>query len=154
MSRIRIDDALLLAEQIRAKKNILVKANMELFDEIKALDETIKDVIDEIYTSQDLTTYDVITINQSLNLNDILSKSMKFGIGNKDFSEACSSYSEGNVKVFFIDSEDFIDASVLSYGENAKEIVKEELYLSDGKNVRYWDGQSFSTKFLEYCKKK
>jgi hypothetical protein len=154
MSRIRIDDALLLAEQIRAKKNILVKANMELFDEIKALDETIKDVIDEIYTSQDLTAYDVITINQSLNLNDILSRSMKFGIGNKDFSEACSSYSEGNVKVFFIDSEDFIDASVLSYGENAKEIVKEELYLSDGKNVRYWDGQSFSTKFLEYCKKK
>jgi hypothetical protein len=154
MSRIRIDDALLLADQIRAKKNILVKANIELFDEIKALDEMIKDVIDEIYTSQDLTAYDVITINQSLNLNDILSKSMKFGIGNKDFSEACSSYSEGNVKVFFIDSEDFIDASVLSYGENAKEVVKEELYLSDGKNVRYWDGQSFSTKFLEYCKKK
>ena len=154
MSRIRIDDALLLAEQIRAKKNILVKANMELFDEIKALDETIKDVIDEIYTSQDLTAYDVITINQSLNLNDILSRSMKFGIGTKDFNEACFNYFNGDVKVFFIDSEDFIDASVLSYGENAKEIVKEELYLSDGKNVRYWDGQSFDKKFLEYCKKK
>ena len=154
MSRIRIDDALSLADQIRAKKNILVKANMELFDEIKALDEMIKDVIDEIYTSQDLTAYDVITINQSLGLNDILSKSMKFGIGNKDFSEACSSYFEGNVKVFFIDSEDFIDASVLSYGESAKEIVKEELYLSDGNTVRYWDGQSFDTKFLEYCRKK
>ena len=81
MSRVRIDDALLLAEQIRAKKNILVKANIELFDEIRELDEMIKDVIDEIYTSSDLTAYDTITINQSLGLNDILSKGMKFGIG-------------------------------------------------------------------------
>lgn len=153
MSRVRIDDALLLAEQIRAKKNMLVKANMELFDEIKALDEMIKDVIDEIYTSQDLTAYDTITINQSLGLNDILSKGMKFGIGFKGSSEACQNYFDGDIKVFFIDSEEFIDASILSYGSNIKEVVKEELYLSDGKNVRYWNGESFDKKFLEYCKK-
>lgn len=153
MSRVRIDDALLLAEQIRAKKNMLVKANMELFDEIKALDEMIKDVIDEIYTSKDLTAYDTITINQSLGLNDILSKGMKFGIGFKGSSEACENYFEGNIKVFFIDSEEFIDASILSYSSNIKEVVKEELYLSDGKNVRYWNGESFDEKFLEYCKK-
>jgi hypothetical protein len=153
MSRVRIDDALLLAEQIRAKKNMLVKANMELFDEIKELDEMIKDVIDEIYTSQDLTAYDTITINQSLGLNDILSKGMKFGIGFKGSSEACENYFEGNIKVFFIDSEEFIDASTLSYSSNIKEVVKEELYLSDGENVRYWNGESFDEKFLEYCKK-
>ena len=153
MSRVRIDDALLLAEQIRAKKNMLVKSNMELFDEIKVLDEMIKDVIDEIYTSPDLTAYDTITINQSLGLNDILSKGMKFGIGFKGSSEACENYFEGNIKVFFIDSEEFIDASILSYSSNIKEVVKEKLYLSDGKNVRYWDGKSFDTKFLEYCKK-
>jgi len=153
MSRVRIDDALLLAEQIRAKKNMLVKANMELFDEIKELDEMIKDVIDEIYTSQDLTAYDTITINQSLGLNDILSKGMKFGIGFKNFSEACQNYFDGDIKVFFIDSEEFIDASTLSYSSNIKEVVKEELYLSDGKNVRYWNGESFDKKFLEYCKK-
>lgn len=153
MSRIRIDDALLLAEQIRAKKNMLVKANMELFDEIKALDEMIKDVIDEIYTSSDLTAYDTITINQSLGLNDILSKGMKFGIGFKGSSEACQNYFDGDIKVFFIDSEEFIDASILSYSSNIKEVVKEELYLSDGKNVRYWNGESFDKKFLEYCKK-
>jgi hypothetical protein len=153
MSRIRIDDALLLAEQIRAKKNILVKANIELFDEIKELDEMIKDVIDEIYTSQDLTAYDTITINQSLGLNDILSKGMKFGIGFKGSSEACQNYFDGDIKVFFIDSEEFIDAVTLSYSSNIKEVVKEELYLSDGKNVRYWNGESFSSKFLEYCKK-
>jgi hypothetical protein len=154
MSRVRIDDALLLAEQIRAKKNILVKANIKLFDEIKELDEMIKDVIDEIYTSQDLTAYDTITINQSLGLNDILSKGMKFGIGFKGSSEACENYFEGNIKVFFIDSEEFIDASTLSYSSNIKEVVKEELYLSDGENVRYWNGESFDTKFLEYCKQK
>jgi hypothetical protein len=153
MSRVRIDDALLLAEQIRAKKNILVKANIELFDEIKELDEMIKDVIDEIYTSSDLTAYDTITINQSLGLNDILSKGMKFGIGFKGSSEACENYFEGNIKVFFIDSEEFIDASTLSYSSNIKEVVKEELYLSDGNNVRYWNGGSFDEKFLEYCKK-
>lgn len=153
MSRVRIDDALLLAEQIRAKKNILVKANIELFDEIKELDEMIKDVIDEIYTSSDLTAYDTITINQSLGLNDILSKGMKFGIGFKGSSEACENYSEGNIKVFFIDSEEFINASTLSYSSNIKEVVQEELYLSDGENVRYWNGKSFDEKFLEYCKK-
>jgi hypothetical protein len=153
MSRVRIDDALLLAEQIRAKKNILVKANIELFDEIKELDEMIKDVIDEIYTSSDLTAYDTITINQSLGLNDILSKGMKFGIGFKGSSEACENYFQGNIKVFFIDSEEFIDASTLSYSSNIKEVVKEELYLSDGNNVRYWNGGSFDEKFLEYCKK-
>ena len=153
MSRVRIDDALLLAEQIRAKKNMLVKVNMELFDEIKELDEMIKDVIDEIYTSQDLTAYDTITINQSLGLNDILSKGMKFGIGFKGSSEACENYFEGNIKVLFIDSEEFIDASTLSYSSNIKEVVKEELYLSDGKNIRYWNGESFDKKFLEYCKK-
>lgn len=153
MSRVRIDDALLLAEQIRAKKNILVKANIELFDEIKALDEMIKDVIDEIYTSKDLTAYDAITINQSLGLNDILSKGIKFGIGFKGSPEACENYFQGNIKVFFIDSEEFIDASTLSYSSNIKEVVKEELYLSDGNNVRYWNGESFDEKFLEYCKK-
>jgi hypothetical protein len=153
MSRVRIDDALLLAEQIRAKKNILVKANIELFDEIKELDEMIKDVIDEIYTSSDLTAYDTITINQSLGLNDILSKGMKFGIGFKGSSEACENYFQGNIKVFFIDSEEFINASTLSYSSNIKEVVGEELYLSDGNNVRYWNGKSFDEKFLEYCKK-
>lgn len=153
MSRVRIDDALLLAEQIRAKKNILVKANIELFDEIRELDEMIKDVIDEIYTSSDLTAYDTITINQSLGLNDILSKGMKFGIGFKGSSEACENYFQGNIKVFFIDSEEFINASTLSYSSNIKEVVGEELYLSDGNNVRYWNGKSFDEKFLEYCKK-
>jgi hypothetical protein len=152
MSRIRIDDALYLAEQIRAKKSELVKSNIELFDQIKSLDDMLKDIIDEIYVSEDLTAYDTITINQSLNLNNILNKSVKLGVGFKDPNESCSNYSRGKVKVFFIDTEEFTEASALYYGEDTMELVKEELYLSDGSNIRLWANGEFDKGYNGVCK--
>jgi hypothetical protein len=112
----------------------------------------LKDIIDEIYVSEDLTAYDTITINQSLNLNNILNKSVKLGVGFKDPNESCSNYSRGKVKVFFIDTEEFTEASALYYGEDTMELVKEELYLSDGSNIRLWANGEFDKGYNGVCK--
>jgi hypothetical protein len=153
MSRVKIDDALSLADQIREKKSQLVKANLQLFEQIQALDDMLKDVIMEIYQSPDLTAYDTKTINQSLKLENILNRSVKIGVGTKDSSEACSNYQNGNVEVYFIDTESLSEASKIGSREDLKELLRDPVYLSDGETIRYWDGNEFDSKFSEPCGK-
>ena len=151
MSRELIDGALTIAASIKEKKSILVKQNLELFEEIRQLDEMLKDEIDKIYNSPDLTRYDAVTINQSLKLENILNSSIKVGLSTKSPEEACTDYINGDIKVFFIDTSDLQSASTIAFREDMKDILEYTCYISDGINVVYWDGKNFDSKFSQSC---
>lgn len=154
MSRELIDGALSIAQSIRDKKNMLVKANLELFEEIRQLDDMLKDEMMKIYNSPDLKPYDTATINQALRLENILNKSIKLGLGGKSADVACSNYSNGDITVFFMDAEDFMDASSISYREDMKSLLEYPSYITDGLNIRYWDGNGFDQSYSGVCKGK
>jgi hypothetical protein len=151
MSRELIDGALTIAASIKEKKSILVKQNLELFEQIRQLDEMLKDEIEKIYNSPDLTRYDVVTINQSLKLENILNSSIKVGLSTKSPEEACNNYFNGNISIFFIDTDELSAASTIAFREDMKDVLEYTCYISDGINVVYWNGKNFDSKSLQSC---
>lgn len=159
MSREIINGALSLASQIREKKNQIIKDNYQVFEDIKNLDNMLREEMNKIYNSEDLEPYDILTINQSLGFTGIESKPIKLSISDKDSSSTCNLYFEGSVSVFFIDSNDLSTATKIGYREFIdKSLLSSSFWISDGSIVRYWiydEGSKsgyFDNKFLESCK--
>jgi hypothetical protein len=68
--------------------------------------------------------------------------------------EICGMYTNGDVKNYYLDTEDLMSASLLSETEDMKSIVEKEYYVTDGKNIRYWTGKSFDGEYSGICKVK
>jgi hypothetical protein len=71
---------------------------------------------------------------------------------NNDSGEVCTMYSKDDTKTFYLDTEDLSTASVISETEDMQNILQEAGYVSDGKYIRYWVGNSFDEGFLKLCK--
>jgi hypothetical protein len=69
-----------------------------------------------------------------------------------DPNKACGGYSNGEARTYYLDTEDLMSASLLSETEDMKTIVEGEYYVTDGVDVRFWNGKSFDDKFLQLCK--
>lgn len=69
-----------------------------------------------------------------------------------DPSKACEVYSNGEARTYYLDTEDLRSATMLYETEDMKSPVEGQYYVTDGVDVRYWDGKSFDFKFLETCK--
>jgi len=161
--RTRIEEALQLAVDLRERKNQLIrlaeKEDPEIFTDIKSLDNQLRLVMNDIYNSEDLEPFDILTINQSLRINDIESKSVKLAITDdeRSISSLCSFSTQ--VAAFFIDSDELSTATKLGYRENIDiTLVIDNLWVSDGKVIRLWsydksDGiGAFDSKFgIEAC---
>ena len=68
--------------------------------------------------------------------------------------EICGMYTNGDVKNYYLDTEDLMSASLLSETEDMKSIVEKEYYVTDRKNIRYWTGRSFDGEYSGICKVK
>jgi hypothetical protein len=68
--------------------------------------------------------------------------------------KVCGMYINGDVKTYYLDTEDLMSASLLSETEDMKSIVEKEYYVTDGKNIRYWTGKSFDGEYSGICKVK
>ena len=68
--------------------------------------------------------------------------------------EVCGMYINGDVKTYYLDTEDLMSASLLSETEDMKSIVEKEYYVTDGKNIRFWAGKSFDGEYSGICKVK
>lgn len=71
---------------------------------------------------------------------------------NNNSGEVCIMYSKDDTKTFYLDTEDLSTASVISETEDMQNILQEAGYVSDGKYIRYWVGNSFDEGFLKLCK--
>ena len=69
-----------------------------------------------------------------------------------DPSKACEVYSNGEARTYYLDTEDLRSATMLYETEDMKSPVEGQYYVTDGVDVRFWDGKSFDFKFLETCK--
>lgn len=152
MSRKEIDKALDMADSVTRKKRELINANKEIFDQIIYLDDLLKDQMNIIYNSPELTEYDTVTINQATKLENALNSSVKLGLDENDPMNACSNHAYGMVKVLFIDAESLSEATRMAYSEDMKDLYQFPIYVSDGSAIRFWDGNGFDGKFLEWCK--
>lgn len=70
----------------------------------------------------------------------------------RDPGEACSMYSGGTTRNYYLDTLDLPSASILAETEDLQSLVEGAYYVTDGVNVRYWDGRSFDGKYSSICK--
>ena len=70
----------------------------------------------------------------------------------RDPGEACTMYAEGAMSTYYLDTEDLLSASILSETEDLQSPVRDAGYVTDGTNIRYWDGKSFDRKYSAICK--
>ncbi len=69
-----------------------------------------------------------------------------------DPGKACNTYAEGGASNYFLDTEDLLSATILSETEDMQTPVQGEYYVTDGVDVRFWNGKSFDEKYSGLCK--
>jgi len=78
-------------------------------------------------------------------------KGILVGVSGRDPKEACQLYSEGLVKEFFIDNDDFTLATQFTSDIDMKEPVREPVYVAGDGFIRYWGGTKFDEYFIDVC---
>jgi hypothetical protein len=69
-----------------------------------------------------------------------------------DPSKACEVYNNSEAHTYYLDAEDLRSATMLYETEDMIVPIEGQYYVTDGVDVRFWNGKSFDRKFLEYCK--
>ncbi len=70
-----------------------------------------------------------------------------------DPGKACELYSNGGTRTYYLDTEDLMSASLLSETEDMETIVEGAYYITDGTDIRYWNGKGFDGKYSGICKR-
>lgn len=69
-----------------------------------------------------------------------------------DPGKACNTYAEGGASNYFLDTEDLLSATMLYETEDMKSPVEGQYYVTDGVDVRFWNGKSFDKEYSGICK--
>lgn len=69
-----------------------------------------------------------------------------------DPGKACEGYSNGEARTYYLDTEDLASATMLYETEDMQTPIEGQYYVTDGVDVRFWDGKAFDEKYLSVCK--
>lgn len=81
----------------------------------------------------------------------ILEGGIKLAISD-NLDKVCEMYSFGEVNTYYLDTDNLETASILSETEDMKSILRESYFVTDGINIRFWNGKSFGNKSFGTCK--